>query len=108
MPGERFFDALLADTLSEPYRPCKEVEHMPGQGAVDMIMEAYPLDATVVNHEDNLYRKLQERLKQPIYLTLLSPEELDLIEFNRSHSLLGQLGDWFAGLFAIDPTITID
>lgn len=108
MPGERFIDRLIADTLSERYRPCEESGDMPGQGAVDMIMEAYPLDATVVNHEDNLHRKLQERLKQPIYLTLLSPEELDLIEFNRSHSLLSRLGDWFAGFFAIDPTIAID
>jgi hypothetical protein len=70
--SESFIDALLADTLSERYRPCKEsgdmldtceavedamrawqkvfkkteskeVEHMPGQGAVDMIMEAYPV-----------------------------------------------------------------
>ena len=58
--GERFFDALLADTLSERYRPCDDV--------------------SVVDEVDH------ECLRSP----------------------LSRLGDWFAGLFAIDPTITID
>jgi hypothetical protein len=59
--GERFFDILIADTLSERYRPCKEI------GNNDQ-----PDD--------------QECLRTP----------------------LSRACDWFAGLFAIDPTITID
>ena len=67
---------------------CEENEHMPGQGAVDMIMEAYPIEL-----------KLKET-RTDGNATLYIYEDIN--EFMRSNSLLGRLGDWFAGLFSVD------
>ncbi len=108
--GERFIDRLIADTLSdwfaglfsvgavaiplERYRPCKENGDMPGQGAVDLLMEVYPVELKLAGTRTDGNATLY------IYE--------DINEFMRSNSLLGRLGDWFAGFFAIDPTITID
>jgi hypothetical protein len=74
--GERFIDALLADTLSERYRPSEWSEHMPGQGAVDMIMECFPLE----------------------------PEQAETCDADSDclRSPLDRLCDWFAGLFSVD------
>jgi hypothetical protein len=75
MLGERFIDALLADTLSERYRPCKESGDM--------------LD-TCEAVEDAM-RAWQKVLKTG-----------DEADSDCLRSPLDRLCDWFAGLFSVD------
>jgi len=107
MLGERFIDALLADTLSERYRPCKEVEHMPGQGAIDMLMEAYPLEINSCSWcADGGCSCLHVRTPLEDHLATLALTSDGLDGHDCLRSPLNRLCDWFAGLFAIDTPLS--
>ncbi len=95
--GERFIDRLLADTLSERYRPCKESGNMLDTcEAVEEAMRAWEKPG---GEARTPLQEYEETLK----LTSGGLDDRDCLR-----SPLSRLGDWFAGLFAIDPTITID
>jgi hypothetical protein len=85
--GERFFDALLADTLSERYRPCKESGDM---------LDTAESDERALEACKRLIAKVECQIED-------GAEDHECLR-----SPLSRLGDWFAGLFAIDPTIAID
>ena len=100
--GERFFDALLADTLSERYRPCKESGNM--LDTCEAVEEAMAAWQKIFKEIDNstLHTTPEE------YGETLRVMSGCLDDHDCLRSPLSRLGDWFAGLFAIDPTITID
>jgi hypothetical protein len=83
MPGQRFIDRLIADTLSERYRPCKESGDM--------------LD-TCEAVEDAM------RAWQKVLKTGDETVEVESCESDSAclRSPLGRLCDWFAGLFSVD------
>lgn len=90
MPGERFIDRLIADTLSERYRPCKESGDM--------------LDACEA--VEGAMRAWQKVLKTDGTATEVESCEADS---DCLRSPLDGLCDWFAGLFSVDSvTMPID
>ena len=124
--GERFFDALIADTLSERYRPSEvDADHRLLMDAGVRIAHTYAKQRERIAMLDvrkemaDWKKDFDERRQLPPcnhnhgkytvknqWICAECDGALD--DHDCLRSPLSRLGDWFAGLFAIDPTITID
>jgi hypothetical protein len=103
--GERFIDALLADTLSERYRPSEvDDDHQRLMDAGVRIAHTYAKQREriamldVCEAAEDAMRAWQKVLK--------TGDETIEVETCDDHdclrSPLGRLCDWFAGLFSVD------